>query len=78
VLFEEKQSSDELFETLLHEPWRPVSSSAENLVVLTAGLPLGIPGMTNILKVHIVGNVLTKGIGVTQKSVVGNPVCLQG
>ena len=42
-----------------------------DLVVLTAGLPIGIPGMTNILKVHIVGNILMRGTGVTQKTAVG-------
>ncbi len=71
VLFEEKQSSDELFEHAVARAVEAGVVKCGDLVVLTAGLPLGIPGMTNILKVHIVGNVLTKGIGVTQKSVVG-------
>lgn len=36
-----------------------------NLVVITAGVPLGIPGTTNILKVQTVGDVIltAKGIG---------------
>lgn len=71
VLFEEKQSSDELFEHAVEKAVETGIVKSGDLVVLTAGLPIGIPGMTNILKVHIVGNILTRGIGVTQKSVVG-------
>ena len=71
VLFEEKQSSDELFEHAVEKAVETGVVKCGDLVVLTAGLPLGIPGMTNILKVHIVGNILAKGIGVNQKSAVG-------
>ena len=33
------------------------------LVVLTAGVPLGISGTTNLMKVHVVGRMLVKGVG---------------
>jgi pyruvate kinase len=36
-----------------------------DLVVITAGVPLGISGTTNLMKVHVVGDVLTRGLGVT-------------
>ena len=37
-----------------------------DLVVITAGVPLGISGTTNLLKVHIVvGNILVAGHGAT-------------
>jgi len=71
VLFEEKKNSDELFEHAVEKAVETGLVKSGDLVVLTAGLPLGIPGMTNILKVHIVGNILLKGIGITQKSAVG-------
>lgn len=71
VLFEEKQTSDELFEHAVEKAVETGIVKSGDLVVLTAGLPIGIPGMTNILKVHIVGNILMKGIGVTQKTAVG-------
>ncbi|GHV46502.1 pyruvate kinase [Clostridia bacterium] len=35
-----------------------------NLVVITAGVPLGISGTTNLMKVHVVGDVLVKGDGI--------------
>jgi len=31
--------------------------------VLTAGVPLGISGTTNLMKVHVVGHMLTQGVG---------------
>lgn len=71
VLFEEKQTSDELFEHAVERAVELGLVKCGDLVVLTAGLPIGIPGMTNILKVHIVGNILTRGIGVTNKTAVG-------
>jgi pyruvate kinase len=42
-----------------------------DLVVITAGVPVGMHGSTNLLKVHTVGNVLARGTGVGQKAVTG-------
>ena len=46
-----------------------------DLTVITAGVPLGVSGTTNLMKVHIVGDVLVKGTGVT-KGTVTAPVCV--
>lgn len=46
-----------------------------DLVVITAGVPLGVSGTTNLMKVHIVGDVLVTGNGVTKGSVTSN-VCV--
>lgn len=35
-----------------------------DLVVITAGVPAGVPGTTNLLKVHIVSEVLVRGQGI--------------
>lgn len=42
-----------------------------DLVVITAGVPVGVHGTTNLLKVHTVGNVLARGTGVGAKAVTG-------
>jgi Phosphohistidine swiveling domain len=39
--------------------------------VITAGVPIGVSGTTNILKVHIVGKVLVQGVGSGTGSVTG-------
>ena len=43
-----------------------------DLVVITAGAPLGISGTTNLLKVHLVGNILVQGVGATAYAACGN------
>lgn len=48
-----------------------------DLTVLTAGVPVGVPGTTNLLKVHIVGDVLARGMGIGQKPAAGRVVCCQ-
>lgn len=40
-------------------------------VIITAGVPVGAPGSTNMVKVVTVGNTLVKGVGIGKKSVVG-------
>lgn len=40
-------------------------------VIITAGVPVGAPGSTNMIKVVTVGNALVKGTGIGKKSVVG-------
>lgn len=42
-----------------------------DLVVITAGVPVGIRGTTNLLKVHVVGDILARGAGVGQRAVTG-------
>ncbi|MBD5111107.1 MAG: pyruvate kinase [Ruminococcaceae bacterium] len=37
-----------------------------DLAVITAGVPLGVSGTTNLMKVHMVGDVLVTGTGVTK------------
>ena len=39
-----------------------------DLAVITAGVPLGVSGTTNLMKVHIVGDVLVSGTGVNKGS----------
>ncbi|MFV0400902.1 MAG: pyruvate kinase [Oscillospiraceae bacterium] len=42
-----------------------------DLVVITTGVPLGVAGTTNLLKVHIAGNVLVNGHGIGDLKVRG-------
>ncbi|WP_180951145.1 pyruvate kinase [Marasmitruncus massiliensis] len=70
-----KDNTDDLF---LHAVQRAKEAGYVedgNIVVITAGVPLGIHGTTNLLKVHVVGNILVTGQGVNKKSAVGR-VCV--
>jgi len=45
--------------------------SAGDLIVITAGVPVGVHGTTNLLKVHTVGDILARGTGVGARAVTG-------
>lgn len=42
-----------------------------DLIVITAGLPVGVKGTTNLIKVHTVGKIRAKGMGIGTHSTVG-------
>lgn len=46
-----------------------------DLIVLTAGVPVGISGSTNMLRVDVVSKILIKGVGLGYRHAVGN-VCI--
>lgn len=46
-----------------------------DLVIITAGVPVGVPGTTNLIKAHVVGAVLIRGQGIGAKGATGR-VCL--
>ena len=43
-----------------------------DLVVITAGVPVGISGTTNMIRVQVIGDVLLRGAGIGQRAAVGN------
>lgn len=45
--------------------------SGGDLVVITAGVPVGVHGTTNMMKVHTVSTVLAQGTGIGRRSVTG-------
>lgn len=71
----ETKGTDEMIEEAINASLAAGLIKCGDLVVITAGVPVGIPGTTNLLKVHIVGEVLVRGTGIGQKAVTGR-VCL--
>ncbi len=72
LMAEEKSSVDELFDHAVDCAMNAGYLSSGDLVVITAGAPLGVSGTTNLLKVHLVGNILVQGKGATRFSACGN------
>lgn len=66
------ESTDEMFDVGVETALTSGLVQNGDLVVITAGVPVGITGTTNILKVHVVGKVLTRGKGIGEFSVTGN------
>ncbi len=77
ILVEEKTNTDELFEHVVDVAEQHGLVKNGDLAVITAGIPLGVSGTTNMLKVHLVGNVLVSGTAVTHQSVIGR-ICVFG
>ena len=75
VMLEEKTSTDELFEHIVAVAEEHGLVQAGDIAVITAGIPLGISGTTNMLKVHLVGDVLVSGTVVNVLSTCG-PLCV--
>ncbi len=63
LLIDEAQSTDELFDNAVAAAGHAGVIKDGELVVLTAGVPLGVSGTTNMMKVRVVGNMLLRGTG---------------
>ncbi len=72
LLIEEAHNTDDLFERAVAAGETAGLLHNGELVVMTAGVPLGISGTTNLMKVHVVGHILVTGHGVTQKTCCGS------
>jgi len=70
-LVDQVTTTDEMFDMGVEKALNSGIVRNGELVVITAGVPVGFSGTTNILKVHIVGKVLVQGHGVSSGSVVG-------
>ena len=55
LLIEEKEALNELFDEAIKSVEKAALASEGDVVVLTAGVPIGTSGTTNLLKVHCIG-----------------------
>ena len=72
LIMEPKDDADELFEHAVDVVEKAGLISMGDITVITGGVPLGVPGTTNILKVHVAGHILITGEGINGKSVSAN------
>lgn len=63
IITEKMESADEVLDKSVEEALNQGYVKKGDLVVLAAGVPIGFTGTTNLMKVHIVGDVLVKGKG---------------
>lgn len=64
-------STDKIFELSVESAKEAGHINDGDLVVITAGVPVGVSGATNIMKVHLVGEVLIKGTGLVKDFIRG-------
>jgi pyruvate kinase len=63
------KSTDEMLEVTVSEALKSGFIHYGDLVVITAGVPVREPGTTNMLKIHVVGDVIAKGQGIGHQAV---------
>lgn len=71
LLESETRNTDEMIAAAIKASLSANLIKCGDLVVITAGIPVGVPGTTNMLKVHIVGDVVARGMGIGARAVTG-------
>ena len=76
LLMEEATSTDALIEMSVATAEKAGYLQSGDLAVVTAGVPVGISGTTNMIKVHMVGDCLCMGSGVGTHRVARGNACV--
>lgn len=71
VLGEHVQSTDEMFDQSVSLALQKGFVKSGDKVVITAGVPIGKVGTTNLIKVHVVSDIIANGIGIGSKNLSG-------
>lgn len=71
LYLEELFSTDEMFREMAGVSQEAGFVEQGDMVIITTGLPLGIAGATNLMKIHVVGEIMQKGIGVGEGTIKG-------
>ncbi|WP_284139819.1 MULTISPECIES: pyruvate kinase [unclassified Virgibacillus] len=67
-------STDEMLEVAIDRGLKENLITRGSKVIITAGVPVGESGTTNLMKVHIIGDVIAKGQGIGKRSAYGRAV----
>lgn len=73
-LGQKAETTDEMLAVAVEESVNSGLVSHGDLVVITAGVPVGEAGTTNLMKIHVVGDILAKAQGIGRKSAYGRVV----
>ena len=71
------KSTDDMFNNAIETSLNEGLISDGNLVVITAGVPVGVSGTTNLLRVETVGSIIASGMGIGKKAVSGRALIVR-
>lgn len=71
---EKPDSTDEMMELAAKVAKEEEFAKEGDLIIITAGVPVGERGTTNLMKIQLIGTKLTSGQGIGDKSVIGKAV----
>jgi len=66
-----KSNSDEMMAVAIEASLNAGLINIGDLVIITAGVPVGVHGTTNLIRVHTVGEILARGAGIGHRAVTG-------
>jgi pyruvate kinase len=70
-------STDEMLDSAVEDSLNSGLVKHGDLVVITAGVPVGEAGTTNLMKIHVVGDIITRAQGIGRRSAFGKVVIAQ-
>lgn len=74
VVGREAKSTDEMLDIAIDQGLTTKLFERGSQVVIAAGVPVGESGTTNLMKVHVIGDILAKGQGVGRRTAYGRAV----
>lgn len=78
VFVSQSSNTDEMMSNAIAGAMESGWVKTGDLVVITAGVPVGITGTTNMIRVHTVGQILLKGTGIGQRKATGEVCVVSG
>ncbi|OTN90198.1 pyruvate kinase [Enterococcus sp. 7E2_DIV0204] len=67
-------STDEMFNLATHISQEEGFASEGDLIIITAGVPVGEKGTTNLMKIQMIGSKLVQGQGIGEESIIAKAV----
>ncbi len=77
MLMDELEGTDDIINLSVMEALKENRIQPGELVVITAGVPVGVSGTTNLIKVHVASEILLSGKGIGKQSVTGRAVIVE-
>ncbi|WP_232698903.1 pyruvate kinase [Brevibacillus daliensis] len=68
------ETTDEMFDIAVSDSLKSGLVKYGDLVIITAGVPVRETGTTNLMKIHVIGDVIAKGQGIGSKVITGKVV----
>ncbi|MFC7783001.1 MULTISPECIES: pyruvate kinase [unclassified Rossellomorea] len=67
-------TTDEMLDMAVEESVNSGMTKHGDRIIITAGVPIGESGTTNLMKIHVVGDIVAKGQGIGRRSAYGKAV----
>src|SRR5699024_6119965 len=74
VVEKKAHSTDEMLETAVNASLETGLVERGSKIIITAGVPVGESGTTNLMKIHVIGDIIAKGQGIGRRTAYGRAV----